>query len=526
MFELSIAFKYLAPRWRQLSVSIISLISIFVIALVVWLVVVFFSVTYGLEKSWVQRLIALTAPVRITPTPAYYNSYYYLIDQHSVASGYAPKSITEKLQANNTDPYDPAMDGDLPETLPLPDNHADGNMKDLVKTAFQTISTLPNVQGLSASPFEVAITNLQMQLDRFGTLSTEDTILSQTAYIGPFDQDNHTLVQAILPTTTQELSHLLRVLHKHYRGDAYLTTYFLRTKWINKSTALSALPTDPLFGEAILVPKSFRQSGVSLGDRGFLSYYAPTMSSIQEQRIPYYVAGFYDPGIIPIGGKYILANPEVISLVRSATPSDGNPLSNGINVRFNDIAMADQVKSGLQHALKQAGVDRYWTVETYRDYEFTRDLIQQLRSERNLWTLLSTVIIIVACSNIISMLIILVNNKRLEIGILRAMGASSFSIALIFGICGMVMGMAGSFIGIVAALLTLYNLQSLVDFIGHLQGYEMFNPLFYGDTLPNQLSPEALLFVVTTTACISLVAGVVPALKASLMRPSTILRAE
>ena len=60
MYELSVARKYLIPRWRQLSVSIISLISILVIALVVWLIVVFFSVKDGLENGWIEKLVALT----------------------------------------------------------------------------------------------------------------------------------------------------------------------------------------------------------------------------------------------------------------------------------------------------------------------------------------------------------------------------------------------------------------------------------------------------------------------------------
>src|ERR1700704_6021378 len=99
MFELSVALKYLIPRRRQLSVSIISLISVLVIALVVWLIVVFFSVTNGLEKNWIQKLTALTAPLRITPTEAYYNSYYYQIDSISDASQYNPKTIREKKES-------------------------------------------------------------------------------------------------------------------------------------------------------------------------------------------------------------------------------------------------------------------------------------------------------------------------------------------------------------------------------------------------------------------------------------------
>src|SRR5689334_23272713 len=100
MYELTVALKYLIPRWRQLSVSIISLISIVVIALVVWLIVVFFSVTHGLEKSWTDKMIAVAAPVRITPTEKYYRSYYYLADGISSESQYSLKSIGEKLQSD------------------------------------------------------------------------------------------------------------------------------------------------------------------------------------------------------------------------------------------------------------------------------------------------------------------------------------------------------------------------------------------------------------------------------------------
>ena len=124
------------------------------------------------------------------------------------------------------------------------------------------------------------------------------------------------------------------------------------------------------------------------------------------------------------------------------------------------------------------------------------------------------------------MLIILVNDKKTEIGILRSMGATSGSIAAIFGICGIVMGLLGSFIGILTAVLTLQNLQGLINFISRLQGYEMFNPHFYGERLPSDVSLQTLGYVMLATAFISLIAGLVPAIKASLMRPSAILRAE
>lgn len=499
MFELSVAFKYLMPRWRQLSVSIISLISILVIALVVWLIVVFFSVTHGLEKSWIQKLIALTAPIRITPTEAYYRSYYYQVDQHSAASNYASKSILEKLNVSQTDPYNPEFDGELPAGMPKPDRDGNGHVKDLVKEVFQVTSSIPQITEASEFEMTMATLSLQMVREAYQDAST----ISQAIYLGSYDQANNTISESLIPITKDDINLKSRI-----------------------SSSQLLKPFSKLPSEGILLPKSFRKTGILIGDTGYLTYYTPTISSLQEQRFPVYVAGFYDPGIIPIGGKFVLANSETVNLIRSSQSSEENGVSNGINVRFEDLSQADSIKKSLEDAFRKQGISTYWKVETYRDFEFTKDLIQQLRSERNLWSLLATVIIIVACSNIISMLIILVNDKKMEIGILRAMGAKATSIAMVFGICGMIMGMTGSILGMTTAYFTLKNLQSLVNLIGRIQGYEMFNPIFYGNSLPNQISFEAIAFVLITTSLISLLAGLIPAVKASLLKPAAILKAE
>ena len=62
------------------------------------------------------------------------------------------------------------------------------------------------------------------------------------------------------------------------------------------------------------------------------------------------------------------------------------------------------------------------------------------------------------------------------------MGATSASIATIFGICGIVMGVIGSILGTLAALVTLRNIQVIVDFISRIQGYDMLTPYFMGIT--------------------------------------------
>lgn len=691
MFEISVALKYLIPRWRQLSVSIISLVSTLVIALVVWLIVVFFSVKDGLENSWIEKIIALTAPVRVTPTEEYYNSYYYLVDSISAGTDYSTKTIGEKFLASKTDPYDPVNDEELPSEWPTADRNAQGELKDLVKEVFAAATSIKGVDGLKAGDFETtaATLNLTLLRDPDHPENESKETLEHGSFIGSFETDTPAIGKALIPPTSADYNNLLgmqgvpldpsqkskssqayapffdsiavtslktpaqgwrlpinllptsevilsgyalykedtinRILlpaevndirdlgeklkinkwnvkpvkikvqngvmeeivgnqqskpvgtwvplnivgnlnldaqlietsiakAKNFKGIRFevkgnLQGYALSgsvplgsldigtAQWKETQTSSLAaypatgrdgivMPSANSNGEPLLVPRGFKESGVLLGDRGYLSYYSPTPSTVQEQRIPVYVAGFYDPGIIPIGGKYVLAGKTLTALIRASYGQENTEFSNGINIHFDKLSDAAKVKASLLHAISNAGIAPYWQVESYHEYPFTKDIIQQLQSEKNLFSLISLVIIIVACSNIISMLIILVNDKKLEIGILRSMGASSASIAAIFGLCGVVMGAIGSLIGVGAAMITLRYVNELVGFLSRLQGHDLFNPIFYGNTLPTELSFEALLFVMITTAGISLLAGIVPAVKASMMRPSAILRSE
>ena len=551
MFELSIARKYLLPRWRELSVSIISLISIIVIALVVWLILVFFSVTNGLEKLWTDKLVAMTAPVRILPTPHYYGSYYFLVDEVSQEAGYAHRSLGEKRHAKVSDPYDPHVDEALNAAWPQPDLDQAGKLKDPVKLAFQAIANLRDVGPVQAADFEMTIANLRLRLARPIEKSSDNltqSFISQTVYLGSLDGENPYLKRTLLPVETQDEENLINSLQlsqDDIQAESPATVkkvsaeeYAARVSGLTKQQILDRyslhksaeggyiLPQDSSWGDGMLLPRSYREAGARLGDQGYISYFAAGATSMQEQRIPVYVAGFYDQGVMPIGGKFVLVNSSVTNLIRASYQHNDHTASTGINVRFDRLEDADKVKDQLLTAFRDEGIDKYWTVETYKQFDFTKAILQQLKSDKNLFLLIASVIILVACSNIISMLIILVNDKKLEIGIFRALGASSMQIAFLFGICGLVMGLAGSLMGIFLGMITLRHLDSLIAFLSALQGHEMFNEAFYGNIIPNELSYEALWFVLVATITCSLVAGLVPAIKASMLKPAEILRSE
>ena len=229
-----------------------------------------------------------------------------------------------------------------------------------------------------------------------------------------------------------------------------------------------------------------------------------------------------------MGNRCILVPSDVTRTINAANATfspDGTP-TNGIYVWFDNFSDAEKIKTKLQQAFTEAGISSYWKISTFKEYEFAKDLMEQFQSDRTLFTLIAIIILAVACSNIISLLVILVNDKKKEIAVLQALGASKKSIASVFGICGIVTGSISSLIGTLAAIFTLHNLDHLVNFLSFLQGHSAFNVAIFGKSLPNELSMEALLFIFIATPIISLIAGIIPAIKASKLCPSTTLRSE
>ena len=548
MFELNIAAKYLLPKWKRLSLSLISMIAIFVISLVVWLILVFFSVTNGLEKMWIEKLIVLTGPARIYPTEQYYKSYYYLSDTISSASDYQPKSIQEKLLSDHTNPWNEYVDEEIPSSWPEPLLDSQENHRDLLRELIQIIQEEPYLDGFI---YEVAPTTIRLKLDRLVPQQEGKRLyapfegqIQQNGFVLSFDTQNGPFKKNLLPVRDEDVDNLFKVaarnhapdwmeitsiktpsygwmLPKHFypakksllaeefyagdqlryylipndpstltnpiavpndsgiplvvepglavditkdgiafqlqgqkfKGPAHLFEFDVKQVdnassplWIHERDGFFHLPSHPVLGDGILLPKSFQDAGVLLGDRGHFLYEAASFASTSQVQLPVYVAGFYDPGIMAMGGKFILASPEVASLIRSSLPIEPYPESNGIQLRYSNYDKIQDLKNRLEKKLEARGLSPYFSIETYEDYEFAKGFIQELKSQKNVFLILAGMIILVACSNIISMLIILVNDKRKEIGILPALGARTTSIGSIFGLIGLSMGVIGSLI--------------------------------------------------------------------------------
>lgn len=495
--EFLVAFKYLIPRKRNLSSSLISLLSIGIIALVVWLSVVFISVIHGLEQRWTRDLAALHAPISIVPSEEYYQSYYYHIDGYSGFSQYAAKSIGEKLLAEKTDPYDREIDFDLPSAFPKPDLNTNGVLKDPVKQAMKVLGPLLSERQAALWEFNEGMCFLRMQEP---TSKFDPRTLTQfIAYTEDSPYFGHVLPYEGVDYTSEVLS-LFNASPSGWRED------FARIR-------------EEYRGESVVLPIQYRQAGYCVGDQGYLSVFS--VQDNTEVQYPFRVIGFYEPGLSPLGGKTIFIDHDFAMRVLS----EGGG-TNGWHVFFHNIKQIQSVKAEIIKQLHSAEIASYWEVSSLYDYEFFKPILEQLQSDQVLFSLISVIIIIVACSNIMTMSILLVHYKKKEIGILKAMGISSRSLKCIFGFCGVCSGGIGVVLGTIFAMLTLKNLSCIAKGLSYIQGREAFNTTFFGQTLPQELHMPTAAWLAVGTIILATVSGALPARYVSNMSVSDILKSE
>jgi len=122
----------------------------------------------------------------------------------------------------------------------------------------------------------------------------------------------------------------------------------------------------------------------------------------------------------------------------------GNKIS-GIEIRLDDINNSDRVKEKLEKALGEK-----YTILTW--YDLHQDFYSIIKIERLAAFIILSLIIVVASFNILGSLTMTVLEKKRDIGILRAMGATKQEITRIFLFEGVIVGIIGMFFGTLTGL--------------------------------------------------------------------------
>lgn len=192
--------------------------------------------------------------------------------------------------------------------------------------------------------------------------------------------------------------------------------------------------------------------------------------------------------------------------------------ADAIHMKLTDPMLADRVALDISSTL---GL----TTQTWRESQ--QAFFDALKQEKVAMFIILTFIVLVAAFNITSTLIMVVMEKRRDIGILRTLGTSSASILLLFVLEGLLIGLSGTAVGVVGGYLLAQYLNPIAEFIADLFGLDLFNSqIYYFDRIPVEIVWSDIAWISVAAAVLTFFSTLYPAWSAARLNPVDALRYE
>ncbi len=149
--------------------------------------------------------------------------------------------------------------------------------------------------------------------------------------------------------------------------------------------------------------------------------------------------------------------------------------------------------------------------------EANEPIFTALSLEKKVSLAIISLIIFIAVLNITTTLALLVNERRLDIAVLRTCGATTRSLLLIFLLEGLFLGVIGTFFGVVLGLITCFtgNYFKLI---------RLDSAVYSLEFIPFRVNIFDILLIIVIAFLLSLMATLYPAWKASKIKPLENLR--
>jgi ABC-type lipoprotein release transport system permease subunit len=164
-------------------------------------------------------------------------------------------------------------------------------------------------------------------------------------------------------------------------------------------------------------------------------------------------------------------------------------------------------------------------IETWEEQR--RSFVEAVAMERFLMALILSLILVVAEFFIFAIVTTIVNERRRDIGILKAVGFTRGQICTVFLLVGLAIGVAGAALGVGAGLLFADNINPVREFIKVTVGFDPFPPdIYYFKDIPAVVTPFSVLLTAGGAVVCSLVFSIIPALRAARLDPVRTLHYE
>ncbi|MBD3307607.1 lipoprotein-releasing ABC transporter permease subunit [candidate division KSB3 bacterium] len=221
---------------------------------------------------------------------------------------------------------------------------------------------------------------------------------------------------------------------------------------------------------------------------------------------------FHVTGIFNYGMYEYDSNMAYISLPAAQDYFQSAHIVTGLEVKVDDLFISKHVADNLQQTLGISFRVRDWS-------EMNRNLFAVFQLYKKAMFLLLTLIVIVACLNIASTLIMMVMEKNHDIAILKTMGASSWNIMKLFIIQGVIIGGIGTGLGCLLGVVICHVADTYR--LIHIEG-----GVYYLNYLPFRIMPLDFTIVALASVAICFFSTLYPARQAARLDPAVVLRCE
>jgi lipoprotein-releasing system permease protein len=189
----------------------------------------------------------------------------------------------------------------------------------------------------------------------------------------------------------------------------------------------------------------------------------------------------------------------------------------GIRLRYRDAFVARELTREIGYSLTPEVYMSDWTINDgnlYQDIQLVRAVVYIALS----------LVIAVACFNIVSTLVMAVNEKQSEIAMLKSMGAKNSLIISVFMLQGTFNGLIGTIVGVTLGVLMATNLATVALFIEDLLGVQFLSgDVYFINFLPSELNWNEVYLTAFIAIVLSVLATLYPAIKAARINPAKVL---
>ncbi|PHQ78650.1 MAG: lipoprotein-releasing system transmembrane subunit LolC [Coxiella sp. (in: Bacteria)] len=194
--------------------------------------------------------------------------------------------------------------------------------------------------------------------------------------------------------------------------------------------------------------------------------------------------------------------------------------TSGLHVTLDDMYQVGGVTQRIQQLLPPGYVVTNWT-------RSNGAFFQAIYMEKTILFVILILIIAVAAFNLVATLVMVVNDKRADIAILRTLGASPGTILRTFIVQGFIVGVFGTLLGLIGGLLLASYATAIVNWYQHTFHVQLLqSSVLFVDFLPSRIEASDVISVSIIAIVLSLIASLYPAWLAFRTQPAEALRYE